>query len=200
MGRKGWAGTPPRDDDEARKRIVDAALTCIERRGAGLTTLSGVADSLGITRRTVYRYFATTEDLFSAAAEVALGSLVARIEAATSEIDDAAGQLVEVIAFIVEQLPDEPLLTFLLASDRTNQFSRRMLAPDVIARSRIILRHSRIDWAALGYRTDADLDELVEFLLRIIGSMVIAPAEPVRDSAALRAFLHRWVGPALTAG
>lgn len=200
MGRKGWAGTPPRDDDEARKRIVDAALTCIERRGAGLTTLSGVADSLGITRRTVYRYFATTEDLFSAAAEVALGSFVARIEAATSEIDDAAGQLVEVIAFIVEQLPDEPLLTFLLANDRTNQFSRRMLAPDVIARSRIILRHSRIDWAALGYRTDADLDGLVEFLLRIIGSMVIAPAEPVRDSAALRAFLHRWVGPALTAG
>jgi len=200
MGRKGWAGTPPADDDDARKRIIDAALTCIERRGAGLTTLSRVADSLGITRRTVYRYFANTEDLFSAAAEVALGSFVARIEAATSEIHDAAGQLVEIVAFIIERLPDEPLLTFLLDNDRTNQFSRRMLVPDVIARCRIILRHSRIDWAALGYRTDADLDGLVEFLLRIIQSMVIAPVEPARDSEALRAFLHRWIGPALTAG
>ena len=75
-----------------------------------------------------------------------------------------------------------------------------MLAPAVIVRCRIILRHSRIDWERLGYHSDADIDELTEFLLRIIQSMVIAPPEPPRDSAALRAFLHRWIGPALTAG
>lgn len=46
--------------------------------------------------------------------------------------------------------------------------------------------------------SNADIDELVEFLLRIIQSMVIAPAELPRDGRALRAFLHRWVGPALT--
>ncbi len=197
MGRKGWAGSPPRDDDEARKRIVDAALTCIERHGPAQTTLSDVADSLGITRRTVYRYFATTEDLFTAAAEVALGGFVARIEGFTADIDDVAGQLVEIVAFIIERLPSEPLLTLLLENDRTNQFSRRMLAPVVITRCRIILQHSRIDWDALDYRS-ADIDELVEFLLRIIQSMVIAPAEPARDGTSLRAFLHRWVGPALT--
>ncbi|MDY6995519.1 MAG: TetR/AcrR family transcriptional regulator [Actinomycetota bacterium] len=200
VGRKGWAGTPPQHDDDARKRIIDAALTCIERRGPGQTTLSDVADAVGITRRTVYRYFATTEDLFSAAAEVALGSFVARIEAVTTDIDDAAAQLVELVAFIIERLPDEPLLTFLLDNDRTNQFSRRMLAPEVIVRCRTMLRHSRIDWTELGYHRDSELDGLVEFLLRIIQSMVIAPVEPARDGAALRQFLHRWVGPALSAG
>lgn len=199
MGRKGWAGSPPRDDDDARKRIVNAALTCIERQGPAQTSLSDVAETLGITRRTVYRYFATTEDLFTAAAEVALNGFVAQIEALTADIDDVTGQLVEVVAFIVERLPEEPLLTLLLENDRTNQFSRRMLAPPVIERCRIILRHSRIDWDGLGYRSDADLDELIEFLLRIIQSMVIAPHEPPRDGAALREFLHRWVGPALTA-
>lgn len=199
MGRKGWAGSPPVDDDEARQRIVEAALTCIERHGPGRTTLSDVADTLGITRRTVYRYFATTEDLFTAAAEVALGGFVARIEALTADIDDVAGQLVEVVAFIVERLPEEPLLTLLLENDRTHQFSRRMLAPAVIDRCRIILRHSRIDWEALGYRSDADIDELIEFLLRMIQSMVIAPPDPPRDPRALRKYLHRWVGPALSA-
>lgn len=199
MGRKGWAGSPPRDDDEARERIVDAALTCIERRGPSQTSLSDVADALGITRRTIYRYFATTEDLFTAAAEVALNGFVARIETITADIDDVAGQLVEVVAFIVERLPDEPLLTLLLENDRTNQFSRRMLAPPVINRCRIILRHSQIDWESLGFHSDADIDELTEFLLRIIQSMVIAPPDPPRDGPALRAFLHRWVGPALTA-
>ena len=69
MGRKGWGGSPPTDDAEARKRIVDATLRTIERRGPEQTTLSDVADDLGITRRTVYRYFSSTEELFVAAAE-----------------------------------------------------------------------------------------------------------------------------------
>lgn len=127
---------------------MDAALTCIERRGPSQTSLSDVAEALGITRRTIYRYFATTEDLFTAAAEVALEGFAARIETITADIDDVAGQLVEVVAYIVDRLPDEPLLTLLLENDRTNQFSRRMLAPPVIKRCRIILRHSQIDWKA----------------------------------------------------
>jgi len=198
MGRKGWAGSPPADDAEARKRIVDATLTCIERRGPAQTTLSDVADALGITRRTVYRYFDTTEDLFGAAAELALDGFVARIKAITSEFDDVTGHLVEIVAYIIEQLPEEPLLTLLLENDRTNQFSRRMLQPAVIARCRVMLQHTRIDWTALGY-DEAAIDELVEFLLRIIQSMVIAPPDPPRSGAQLRAYLRRWIGPALSA-
>jgi len=196
MGRKGWAGSPPADDDEARKRIVDAALKCIERKGPAQATLSDVADSLGITRRTVYRYFATTEELFAAVADVALRGFVARIQAITTDMN-VSEQLIEVVAHIIERLPDEPLLALLLANDRTNLFSRRMLLPDEIARCRVILQHTHIDWAALGYCEDT-LDELVEFLLRIIQSMVIAPSEPPRSSTELRAYLRRWIGPALS--
>ena len=197
MGRKGWAGSPPADDADARKRIVDAALRCIERQGPAQTTLSDVADALGITRRTVYRYFANSEDLFIAAADVALSGFVAQIEGITSEFDDVTGQMVDVVAYIIERLPDEPLLTLLMENDRNNQFSRRMLQPVVIARCRVILQHTRIDWAALGYDEDA-IDELVEFLLRIIQSMVIAPPDPPRTGAQLRAYLRRWIGPALS--
>src|SRR5262245_26509452 len=196
MGRKGWAGSPPADDDEARKRIVDATLRSIERRGSAQTTVSDVADLLGITRRTVYRYFATTDELFAAVADVALRGFVARIQAITAEMDGTE-QLIEVVAHIIEQLPDEPLLELLLSNVRSDTFSRRMLLPHEIARSRTILQHTHIDWAARGYDEHA-LDELVEFLLRIIQSMVIAPPEPPRSSAELRAYLRRWIGPSLS--
>ena len=195
MGRKGWGGTPPADDAEARKRIIDATLRTIERRGPSQTTLSDVAESLGITRRTVYRYFDNTEELFVAAAEVALSSFVAQVEAITADMD-VAGQLVEVAAYIIERLPHEPQLALLLAHDRSHLFSRRMLLPDQIARCRVILQHTHIDWSTLGY-DDKAIDELVEFLLRMIQSMVIAPPEPPRSSAELRAYLRRWVGPAV---
>jgi AcrR family transcriptional regulator len=196
MGRKGWAGSPPADD-EARKRIIDATLRNIERRGPAQTTVSDVADLLGVTRCTVYRYFATTEELFAAVADVALRGFVAQIQTITADMD-VTEQLIEVVAHIIERLPDEPLLALLLANDRSNQFSRRMLLPDEIARCRTILEHTHIDWAALGY-DEQTLDELVEFLLRIIQSMVIAPPEPRRSSAELRAYLRRWIGPALSA-
>lgn len=196
MGRKGWGGAPPDDDDDARKRIVDATLRCVERRGPAAASLSDVAESLGITRRTIYRYFTGSDELFAAAAEVALGGFVSQIEAITADLD-VSEQLIEVVAHIIEQLPHEPQLALLLANDSTHVFSRRMLLPDEIARCRAMLQHTHIDWAAMGY-TDDTLDELIEFLLRIIQSMVVAPREPARTPAELRAFLRRWITPALT--
>lgn len=196
MGRKGWAGTPPADDDEARKRIIDTTLRIVDRRGAAQTTLSDVADTLGITRRTVYRYFAGTEELFTAVADVALQGFVAQVENLTADMD-VADQLVEVVAYIIERLPYEPQLTLLLANDRSSSFSRAMLTPNAIARCRAILQRTHISWANLGY-DDATIDELVEFLLRTIQSMLIAPPDPPRSSSELRAYLRRWIGPALT--
>jgi AcrR family transcriptional regulator len=167
----------------------------VDRRGAALTTVSEIAGALGITRRTVYRYFAGTEELFTAVADVALGSFVAQIDSLVADMD-VSSQLVEVVAHIIERLPYEPQLALLLANDRSNTFSRAMLTPDVIARCRSILHHAQIDWGQLGF-DDRTIDELVEFLLRIIQSMVIAPPDPPRSGAELRAYLHRWIGPAL---
>jgi AcrR family transcriptional regulator len=195
MGRKGWGGAPPADDAEARKRIVDATSVLVDPRGVANTTVADIADVLGITRRTVYRYFSGGEELFLAAAEVALQGFVAQVEASTADMD-IVGQLVEVVAVTIERLPHEPQLALLLANDRSNHFSRSMLAPDVIKRSRGVLQQAHIDWSALGY-DESTIDELVEFLLRNIQSMVIAPRDPPRTGAELRAYLHRWIGPAL---
>jgi AcrR family transcriptional regulator len=197
MGRKGWAGSPPADDAQGRKRIIDTALQLVDRRGAAQTTVSDIADALGITRRTVYRYFAGTEELFTAVAEVALESFVAQTERLVADLD-VTDQLVEVVAHIIERLPHEPQLVLLLANDRSNMFSRAMLTPDVIARCRAILQHARIDWTQFG-SDDRTIDELVEFLLRIIQSMIIAPPDPPRSGTELRAYLRRWIGPALAA-
>jgi AcrR family transcriptional regulator len=196
MARKGWGGSPPADDAEARKRIIDTTLRLVERRGAAHTTVSDIADALSITRRTVYRYFARTEELFTAAAEAALASFVTQIDRVVADLD-VTSQLVEVVAYIIERLPQEPQLALLLANDRSNMFSRAMLTRDVIARCRAILHHAQIEWDHLGF-DDPMIDELTELLLRIIQSMVVAPPDPPRSGPELRAYLHRWIGPALT--
>ena len=195
MGRKGWGGAAPADDDEARKRIVDAALRVMDRRGAGQTTVAGVADALGISRRTVYNYFGSTQELFTAVAQVALQGFVADVKDIVVGMDVTA-QLVEVVAYCVERLPREPQLALLLANDSADSVSRSIVAPSRIARCREILQLAQIDWPALGY-DDQTFDELAEFILRIIQSMVVAPSDPPRSGAELRAYLRRWIGPAL---
>lgn len=197
MGRKGWGGAPPADDDEARKRIVDAAIGSMERRGPQGTSLSVIAGDLGITRPTVYRYFPTIDDLVAAAGDVALGGWSARIADLTAGITDPVDLLVEAVAYLVERLPDEPLLTTLLETDRTRWMSRQMVMGESIARTRVLLEHTGIDWAALGYR-GTHFDDLVEYLLRIVQSMVLVPPEPPRSASELRAVLRHWIGPVVS--
>ena len=194
MGRRGWRGQPPGDDTEARKRIVDSALRMLERHGPRRTTVSLVADDLGITRPTVYRHFATTEELLGAAAEVALAGWTARIGELTAGMTDPKELLVEAVAHLAERLPQEPLLAQLLGTDRARSVGQAMVSPEAIARSRVMLEHSRIDWDALGF-TGKAFDDLVEYLLRLIQSMVIAPSNPPRSGAQLRAYLARWIAP-----
>ena len=194
MGRKGWGGAPPADDAEARKRIVVAALDRIERCGARHTSLSGVAGDLGITRPTIYRHFGSSEELLAAAAEIALDGWTARIGEMTQGMEDAAELLTEAVAFLIERLPGEPLLAMLLETDRTRLIGKQMVMPAAVRRSRIMLQCTHIDWAAMGFGGQR-LDELVEFVLRLVQSMVIAPSDPPRDGTALRAYLRQWIQP-----
>ncbi len=65
---------------------------------------------------------------------------------------------------------------------------------------RSLLRRTHIDWEQLGY-DDAELDELVEYQLRLIQSLAVTPIAPSgepRTGPQLRAFLRRWLGPAIT--
>ncbi|MGI9206700.1 MAG: TetR family transcriptional regulator, partial [Rhodococcus sp. (in: high G+C Gram-positive bacteria)] len=56
--RRGWGGRPPVDDEEATQRIVAAAVELIAQSGAEIS-IADVAQSLGVIRQTVYRYFAS---------------------------------------------------------------------------------------------------------------------------------------------
>ena len=115
------------------------------------TTVSDIADALGITRRTVYRYFTSTEELFTAVVEVALSSFIGQVENITADMD-MAGQLVEVVAYIDEQLPHSPQLVLLLANDRSNTFSRSTLAPAEVPRCRAILQTHPYRLGRIGLR------------------------------------------------
>jgi hypothetical protein len=103
--------------------------------------------------------------------------------------------LVEMMAYTLERLPKEPYLGLLLTTGREAAFSKGVTSPASFAFARSMLDRLDIDWAGLGY-SKCDLDEMVEFLLRLLQSFALDPGRP-RTRAEMRAFLRRWVGPAV---
>ena len=201
MRAHGWGGRPPADADEARTRIVDA--TRARLTAAGTTSTSEIAEVLGVTRQTVYRYFPTTEDLLDAAAMDAVAELEADlvdhvVKHLADTSGDAADAVVEVVAYVYEHLRDDPVLNRLLAPGRISRTIAGITAPSSIVLGSKLLSGFGIDWSEVGLAEDERL-ELVEHLLRTLQSFFLDPGDPERTGEELRAYLRRWVTPALRA-
>lgn len=199
MRAHGWAGSPPVNASEARARILAATRERLAEFGT--TSTAEIAERIGVTRQTVYRYFPATEDLLNAAATQAVAELTAdlveHVRAHLAATDgDAGDAAVEVVAYVFEHLRDDPALNRLLAPGRMSGTVANLTAASSIDIGRNLIAGFGIDWEALGWDEDRQR-ELVEHLLRTLQSLVLDPGDPPRSGAELRAYLQRWLAPAL---
>ena len=197
MRRHGWGGKAPADEAEARQRIIEAAMRCVDEYGPEQFTIAKVAEDLEVIRQTIYRYFPSTEDLFAAVGQFAVEGFIDELAEHLGAITEPADWFVEALATAIERVPDRPYLTLLLASGRTEPFARGVTSPEAMAVGREVVKRSPIDWPAHRYDSK-DLDELIELMLRILQSMIIDPHTPQRTPRQLRRFLRRWLAPAVT--
>lgn len=185
MRSRGWAGAPPRDDAEARQRIVDAALRCIARHGPAKTGLTDVATELGVTRQTVYRHFPAAADLLDAAAISGADAFIQKIHAHVRAVTgDPAQLLTEVVAYTLEALADEWFI------ERSMGYGA--VSPVAIEFAEDLLRRLPIDWHGYGY-TGEDLRSLAELQLRLVISFLHSPSDPPRNAHQLRETLYAWM-------
>jgi len=197
MGHHGWRGNPPRTEDEARRRIVEAATGCIDRVGLAKTSLSDVAAETGVTRQTIYRYFPSLADILGAVALAGVEEFAGRMERHLASFDSAADVAVESVVFAVRTIPDEPYLGLLLRAGEADFFAARITSPLAFALGARILRNVPVDWPAVGVASDGDLQGLAEILMRLFISFLQHPSTPALTDDQLRALVHRWIGPAL---
>lgn len=198
MGHHGWNGNPPLTENEARRRIVSAAAACVERFGPAKTTLSDVASELGVTRQTVYRYYANLGELLGAVAQNGIDDFVERMTAHLGTFSTPVDVAIESIVWSVQTIPHERFIGALLQAGETDVFSRGVTSSLALAVGGGILRRVPVDWSEIGV-SDAELESLAEMLMRLFVSFLQYPADPPRSADELRALVRRWLGPALTA-
>jgi AcrR family transcriptional regulator len=144
----------------------------------------------------VYRYFPSAEGLLLAAASDGVTSFLDDIAALISDLDDPTEVVSQGIAFTVEEIERRVEVALVLAPSR-GLSSRELTSMYAVDVGRSLLLGSRVDWRAAGYESDDALDGLVRHMLRTLESFVVDPGRPPLRGDELRAYLTRWIGPAV---
>ena len=113
MRRRGWGGDPPSGDDEALARILDAAAAIVREHGPD-ADIQLVAERLGVTRQTIYRYFVDRNDVFGHVALRAVDEFVADLLAHVGSWTDPLDRLVHALGYATRRLPTDPRLAVLV--------------------------------------------------------------------------------------
>jgi AcrR family transcriptional regulator len=195
--RRGWDGHPPVTDEEASQRIVATAVKLMAESGSDVS-IADVAESLGVIRQTVYRYFPTAEALMHAAAVASVDGFLDRLTEAVHGICDPAEAMTEGVLYTLEEVTRTPHLGILLSEPYRNTHTPSLASDEAQAFGMRMITRFDVDWEKYGY-DQAALNELVEFTLRTMLSFFVAPNEPSRSREDLRHFVKRWLGGAILA-
>ncbi|MFD4470334.1 TetR/AcrR family transcriptional regulator [Rhodococcus sp. NPDC058505] len=195
--RRGWGGLPPVDDAEATRRIVATAVDLIGQSGTAIG-IADVAESLGVTRQTVYRYFPSSEAVMTAAAIASVDDFLDRLAGWVVGLTDPVDAMTEGVVFTLTDVRRTPHLGILLSASYSGVRPEGLTSEAAQAFGMTMIRRFDVDWERHGY-DDASLRELVEFVLRTMQSFFISPGDPQRDEAGLRRYLRRWMGAAIAA-
>ncbi|MFF1390172.1 TetR/AcrR family transcriptional regulator [Rhodococcus erythropolis] len=195
--RRGWGGNPPDNDEDASRRIVEAAVELIGRTSSEIS-IGDVAESLGVIRQTVYRYFPSADVLMRAAAIASVDGYLDRLTTHVSGIEDPAEAMTEGVLYTLTQVHRTPHLGILLTSTNTSLHPEGLTSQEAQAFGMAMINRFDVDWVHYGY-DDASLQELVEYVLRTMQSFFLAPGDPPRSDEELRRYLRRWMGSAIIA-
>jgi AcrR family transcriptional regulator len=109
--------SPKADNDAREQRILDAAATLIMRQGYDKTTMSDVAEEVGVSRGVVYLHFESKEKLFEALVyrEVQhyAQTWLERIEA-----DPRGGAIGGIYRAVLYAISSRPLMAAVMRRDR----------------------------------------------------------------------------------
>lgn len=191
-----WNGSPPKDNTHARTIILQAAAQIANESGVKKISIQRVAQALTITRQTVYRHFASAEQIKTELAIQQGGEVLKRFVENAKRFQRFDDIIIASIIFLCQEIPRDPTLRryfftednqqqaiALLVSEQTMQYSLQML-------DALQPEGQKHEQTALA--------ELAEHIQRTLLSFILAPSASIDSAEKMQAYLDRWLRPALT--
>jgi AcrR family transcriptional regulator len=184
-------------DSSTRSRLLQAARELVEESGYGAASVLAVTERAGVAAGTLYRHFASKEELFVELFRTVCDRDLAAMEAAADPGGSALTQLTQVVDTFAQRALRRPRLAWALLAEPGD----RLVDAERLAYRRryaALLRH-RLDAAVADGEAPAQDTELTAAAL--VGGCAEALVGPLAEGAgtqrtltALRAFVLRAVG------
>ena len=190
-----WKGKPPKNDEEARTRIIQAARECIELDNVAGANISTVAKQVGVTRRTIYRLFDSTGTLIQAIAAHSTGDALNKMVVHVNKYPTFQERLVEAIIFLRKALKKDSFLNAYLATGtgKNPTSISDTFAPEplefALQMVKMLYPHSLKGIDEQMFR------QLAEHMQRIYFSITLAPSPAINSDKNLRVYLENWFVP-----
>lgn len=185
--------------DSTRERIIDAADECFGKYGVAKTTVEDIAAAAGLSRATVYRSVTGgREELILAVLLRDLSRFLDRLAGRLGEQRTVQDGIVEGIIDAVAFVRGEPRISYLLVPEAAGHTQAAVAgaAEHVLALCRDYVRpHFDVAQRQGLLRADIDVEGTVEFLFRVITSLIMMDRKRSADET--RAFLRTYVVPVL---
>ncbi|MBJ7337704.1 TetR/AcrR family transcriptional regulator [Mycolicibacterium sp.] len=184
--------------DDPRRRILDAAGRCIERRGDTQIRMAEVADDAGMVRSTVYRYFPSRDELLLGLVLMRIDSALARLVQSLRHREDPRRCLPRMVLAPVTSVDGDALNEALFASESTALSAALELGSEQIVD--VVIAHYQplfAGWQASGdMYPDLDGREAARWI-HTAALLLLSPAWRHRSHAAKRRFVDQFVVRAL---
>gem|GEM_PF-1341355 len=186
------------DDDEARGRILEAAGRCVASRGDTQIRMAEVADEAGIARSTVYRYFASRDEMLLALVLMRTDTAMVAIVRALRKPKDAARSIPRLILDPLDLVERNPLNEALFADESTALLSALQVSPEPVVD--VLFHHFGPlleQWQADGQLyEDLNLRDTVRWMISV-SLFLLAPEWRSQTKAAKRRFVEQYLVRAL---
>jgi AcrR family transcriptional regulator len=184
----------PSDDLDT---VLDAAASCYLRFGVDKTTAADIAQSVGISRATLYRRFGSHKEIFLALLTRESAEMAADAEAHLARVEDPLERILEGMMFSIKEIGRRPVHAAVFSGDSVAWAATEAINLEALRRIgeagvRPLLASSLVE----GAMTERDLTDLVDWILRILISYAAVPGNGGRRPAEVRRQLATWFIPA----
>jgi AcrR family transcriptional regulator len=196
--------TTPGPADDTSERILNAAVSQAEEFGVRRFTIGDVAQRVGVSRVTVYKYFPGKDRLIEAVLLREMRRFLRDVDEAIAPYETLEERLVEGFVFALGWLRKHRLLNRLLRTEP------ELIVPNLTVRAGPVLTAGREFIAGFARReadegrlplAAEDIEGVSELLARAVLSFVLTPDSVIglRTQAEIRAFAEHYLAPTLQA-
>jgi len=176
--------------------LLDAAASCYLRFGVAKTTAADIAREVGISRATLYRRFGSHEAIFLAVLTRESRAMAADAAVHLARLEDPLERILEGMMFCLEEISRRPLHAAVFGGDSAAWAAARAIRVEALRRiGEAGVRPLLDPYVPDGSVPEADMTDLVDWIIRILISYSAVPGPGGRRPDEVRRQLATWFLP-----